>query len=85
MTLNLETLPGIHADLARIDEDWKKWTFLQLVDTLRKWIIRNSKIIPILRKVSNVKMHVKQMIKIISTATVFIVRNLGKNPVTAKQ
>ena len=27
------------------DEDWKEWTFLQLVDALRKWTTRNSKII----------------------------------------
>ena len=36
-------------------------------------------------KVSNMKMHIKQMINIISTMTVFIVRNFGIKPVTAKQ
>ena len=38
-----------------------------------------------MRKVSYVKMHIKQMIKIISSVTVFIARNLGIKPVTAKQ
>ena len=44
--LTLDKLPGIPADLVRIDEDWQKWTFPQLVDALRKRIIRNLKIIP---------------------------------------
>ena len=38
-----------------------------------------------LRKVPNVKMHIKQMIKIVSTVTVLIVTNLGIKPVNAKQ
>ena len=34
--LTLDKLPGIRADLVRIDEDWQEWTFPQLVDALRK-------------------------------------------------
>ena len=48
--LTLDKLPGIPADLVRIDEDWQKWTFFQLVNALRKRIIRNLKIIPSLEK-----------------------------------
>ena len=44
--LTLDKLPGIRADLVRIDEDWQEWTFPQLVDALRKWTTRNPKIIP---------------------------------------
>ena len=36
-------------------------------------------------KVSNVNMHIKQMIKVTSTLTVFIVRNLEIKPLTPKQ
>ena len=39
--LTLDKLPGIHADLVRLDEDWQEWTFSQLVDSLRNWTIRN--------------------------------------------
>ena len=44
--LTLDKLPGIRADLVRIDEDWQGWTFPQLVDALRKWTTRNPKKIP---------------------------------------
>ena len=43
-------MPGIRADLVRIDEDWQEWTFAQLVDSLSKWTTRNPKIIPSLEK-----------------------------------
>ena len=43
--LTLDKLPGIRADLVRLDEDWQEWTFSQLVDSLRNWTIRNPKII----------------------------------------
>ena len=76
--LILDKLSGICADLVRLDEDWQESSFNQLVDTLRKWNTRNPKIIPALRQVSNVKMHIKQNI-----VTVFIMRNLGIKPVTA--
>ena len=48
--LTLDKLPGIPADLVSKDEDWQKWTFFQLVNALRKRIIRNLKIIPSLEK-----------------------------------
>lgn len=34
--LTLNNLPGIGADLVRIDEDWQEWGFPQLVAALRK-------------------------------------------------
>ena len=37
----LEKLPGIRADLVRLDEDWQEWGFPQLVEALRKWCERN--------------------------------------------
>ena len=33
--LTLNNLPGIGADLVRIDEDWQEWGFPQLVAALR--------------------------------------------------
>ena len=44
--LTLDKLPSIHADFVRIDEDWREWTFSQLVDALKKWTSRDPKIIP---------------------------------------
>ena len=43
--LTLDKLPGIRADLVRIDEVWQEWSFLQHVDALTKWTTRNPKII----------------------------------------
>ena len=40
----LDKLPGIRADLVRLDDDWQDWGFTQLVETLRIWTIRNPKI-----------------------------------------
>ena len=34
--LTLDEMAGIRADLVRIDKNRQKWTFPQLVDTLRK-------------------------------------------------
>ena len=39
----LDKLPGIHANLVRLD-DWQDWGFTQLVEALRKWTERNPKI-----------------------------------------
>ena len=44
--LTLEKLPGIRADLVRIDEDWQEWTFPQYVYASIKWSTTNPKIIP---------------------------------------
>ena len=44
--MTLDKLSGIHADVLRIDEDWRELIFPQLVDTLRKWTVRNPEIIP---------------------------------------
>ena len=43
--LTLDRLPGIHADLVRIGEEWQEWTFPQVADALRKWTTRNPRII----------------------------------------
>ena len=62
--LTLDKLPDIRGYLVRIDEDCQEWTFLQLVEALRQWTTKNPKIILSAEKVSNVNMHLKQMIKL---------------------
>ena len=42
--LILGKLPGIRADLARLDNNWQEWNFCQLVDSLKRWTGRNPKI-----------------------------------------
>ena len=42
--ITLDKLPGIHADLLRLDNDWQDRGFTQLVEALRKWTERNPKI-----------------------------------------
>ena len=37
----LDKLPGIRADLVRLDENWQEWGFPQLVEALRRWCERN--------------------------------------------
>ena len=39
--LTLDKLPGIRADLVRLDDNWQEWGFPQLVEALRKWCERN--------------------------------------------
>ena len=34
---NIDKLPGIRADLVRIDSDWYNWDFGQFVGQLRQW------------------------------------------------
>ena len=41
----LDKLPGIRADLVRLDDSWQDWRFCELVEALRKWTERNLKII----------------------------------------
>ena len=41
--LTLDRLPGILADLVRLDDNWQEWDFCQLVDSLRRWTERNPK------------------------------------------
>ena len=41
--LTLDKLPGIRADLVRLDNNWQEWDFCQLVDSLRRWTERNPK------------------------------------------
>ena len=40
--LTLDRLPGIRADLVRLDDNWQEWDFCQLVDSLRRWTERKS-------------------------------------------
>ena len=39
--LVLDKLPGIRADLVRMDDNWQEWKFPELVEALRKWCERN--------------------------------------------
>ena len=41
----LDKLPGIRADLVRLDDSWRDWGFRELVESLRKWTERNPKIV----------------------------------------
>ena len=41
--LTLDRLPGIRADLVRLDDNWQEWDFCQLLDSLRVWAERNPK------------------------------------------
>ena len=38
--LTLDKLPGIRADLVRLDDNWQEWNFAKLVGSLRKWTDR---------------------------------------------
>ena len=37
----IDTLPGIRADLVRMDSDWHNWGFGQSVEQLQHWTERN--------------------------------------------
>jgi len=39
--MTLDKLPDIRSDLVRLDDDWQKWNFRQLLESLRKWVNRN--------------------------------------------
>ena len=41
--LTLNKLPGIRVDLVRLDDNWQKQYFCQLVGSLRRWSERNPK------------------------------------------
>ena len=43
MRLSLDKLPGIRADLVRLEDNWQEWDFAKLVDSLRRWTERNTK------------------------------------------
>ena len=51
--LTLDNLPGIRADLVKLDDNWQKWVFAKLVDSLRRWTDRNPK--NILKNDQNIK------------------------------
>ena len=36
--LTLDKLPGMRADLVRMDNNWKQWRFPQQEEALRKWV-----------------------------------------------
>ena len=42
--ITLDSLPGICANLVRLNDDWQNWGFTQLVEALRKWTERYPKI-----------------------------------------
>ena len=37
----LDKLSGIKPELVRSDDDWQEWTYVELVEALRKWTERN--------------------------------------------
>ena len=37
----LDKLPGIRADLVRLDDNWQEWGFSELIESLRRWCDRN--------------------------------------------
>ena len=37
----LDKLPGIRADLVRLDDNWQEWRFPELIESLRRWCDRN--------------------------------------------
>ena len=39
----MDKLPGIQTDLVRLNDNWQKWDFCQLVHSLRRWTDKNSK------------------------------------------
>lgn len=39
--VTLDKLPGIRADLVRLDDNWQGWGFSQMLEALRKWCDRN--------------------------------------------
>ena len=43
--LTLDKLPGIRADLVRLDHNWQEWEwdFAKLFDSLRRWTDKNPK------------------------------------------
>ena len=61
MRLTLDKLPGIKADLVRLDDEWPEWDFPKLVESLRKWTDCNPKTIHNSRNMGNTnkKMYFK--------------------------
>ena len=41
MKLSFDKLSSITADLVRLDDNWLKWYFAKLVESLRRWTDRN--------------------------------------------
>ena len=39
--VKLDKLPGVRADLVRLDDIWQEWGFRELIESLRKWCDRN--------------------------------------------
>ena len=37
----LRKLSGIRSELVRFDDDWQEWTYVELVEALKKWTERN--------------------------------------------
>ena len=61
MRLTLDKLPGIKADLVRLDDEWRERDFPKLVESLRKWTDCNPKTIHNSRNMGNTnkKMYFK--------------------------
>ena len=37
----LDKLSGIKSELVRSDDDWQEWTYVELVEALKRWTDRN--------------------------------------------
>ena len=61
MRLTLDKLPGIKADLVRLDDELRERDFPKLVESLRKWTDRNPKTMHNSRNMGNTnkKMYFK--------------------------
>ena len=42
MRHNLDNLSGLRSELVRSDDDWQDWTYVELVEALKKWTETNS-------------------------------------------
>ena len=45
LRLTLDKVPGISAELVRLDDDWQEWDFPKLAESLRKRTDQNPKTI----------------------------------------
>ena len=54
----LDRLPGIRANLFRLDDEWQEWDIPKLVESLRKWILKQYTILRNMRN-TNVKMYIR--------------------------
>ena len=86
LRLTFDKLPGIRADLFRLDDEWQYWDFPKLVESLRKWILKKYGILRNMRN-ANVKMYIRKRNKsqIRNPVYLYIVTNEDIKPVNGNQ